>query len=106
MSNSSSKSWVYLGPKRPSSYKQLFVKGRNIAAFTLYALSVDREDERGYTIEEIADQYDLSVEAVREAIEYCQSNPPEIQEDWEMDEAVAREKGRNVAPGNSPSSSR
>ena len=34
------------------------------------------------TPEEIAREYDLPVEAVKEAIAYCQTDPPEIREDF------------------------
>jgi hypothetical protein len=33
----------------------------------------------------------LPLEAVQEAIAYCQSDPPEIRADWEMEEASIRE---------------
>jgi hypothetical protein len=32
---------------------------------------------------------------VRESIAYCQSNPPEIREDFEYDEALAEATGMN-----------
>jgi uncharacterized protein (DUF433 family) len=83
--------WKYLDRKPGSLYKQLFVKGRNIAARTLYALYVSPEEPM--TPEEIAAAYDLPLEVVREAIAYCESNPPEIAEDWAADEALAEETG-------------
>ncbi len=86
--------WIYLAPKPQSSYRQLFIKGRNIAARTLYGMYVDGE-EPGMTPEEIAADYDLPVEAVLEAIAYCESNPPEIRQDWEADEALAQATGMN-----------
>jgi uncharacterized protein (DUF433 family) len=83
--------WTYLASKPGSAYRQLFIKGRNIAAFTLYCMSVEGEDgESGMTPQEIAADYDLPLEAVVEALAYCQSNPPEIQQDWEADEAWPR----------------
>ena len=94
MSTSEPSRWVYLDRKPGSAYRQLFVKGRNIAALTLYSMSLDGE-EPGMTPEEIAADYDLPVEAVREAIAYCASDPPAIRQDWEMDEALARATGRD-----------
>jgi hypothetical protein len=35
------------------------------------------------------------LEAVLEAIAYCESNPPEIRYDWEMEEADIREREKN-----------
>jgi uncharacterized protein (DUF433 family) len=86
-------SWKYLDRKPGSLYKQLFVKGRNIAARTLYALYVS--DEAPMTPEEIAADYDLPLEVVLEAIAYCESNPPEIAEDFAADEALAEATGMN-----------
>jgi hypothetical protein len=45
--------------------------------------------EPGMTPELIAADYVLPVEAVYEAIRYCESNPPEIQADWQADEELA-----------------
>ena len=94
MKNSAETKWHYLAPKPGSYYRQLFVKGRNIFAYTLYCMSVDGE-EPGMTPEQIADDYDLPLEAVLEAIKYCKSNPPEIRQDWEADEALAEATGMN-----------
>ena|SRR6516165_1787768 len=88
MTSSTSHSWVYLDRKPGSVYQQLFVKGRNIAASTLYAALVSEEEPR--TPEQIAADHDLPLEAVREAISYCESNSPEIRMDWEREEANIR----------------
>lgn len=85
--------WKYLDRKPGSYYKQLVVKGRNIFARTLYGASV-REDSP-MTPEEIAANYDLPLEVVLEAIAYCESNPPEIAEDFAADEALAEATGMN-----------
>ena len=47
-----------------------------------------REDVRLLTGKgRYAADFNLPMEAVREAIAYCESNPPEIREDWEAEEA-------------------
>ncbi len=46
--------------------------------------------------EEIAADYSLPVEAVREAIAYCQSNPPELAEDYSREEALLQATGMNA----------
>jgi hypothetical protein len=92
MSTAKATRWNYLAPKSGSAYRQLFIKGRNVAAFTLYCLHVDN-DEPGLTAEQIAADYDVPVKAVLEAIAYCESNPPELQRDWEADEALAKAAG-------------
>jgi uncharacterized protein (DUF433 family) len=87
--------WTYLAPKPRSQYRQLFVKGRNVAAWTLYSMYVGGENEPGMTPEAIAADFDLPLAAVEEAIRYCESNPPEIRADWDADEALAAATGMN-----------
>ena len=77
--------WKYLDRKPGSVYKQLFVKERNIAARTLYGHYMNEGEPE--TPEEIAANYGLPLEVVLEAIVYCESDPPEIREDWEREEA-------------------
>jgi hypothetical protein len=60
----------YLQPKRGSSYQQLAVNGR-IRAEILYRMTVGTEP---LSPEEVAAEYGLPVEAVREAIHYCEHN--------------------------------
>jgi uncharacterized protein (DUF433 family) len=85
MNATSSTGWVYLEPKPGSAYRQLFVKGTRIMARILYGMHLNEEEPR--SPEEIAAPFGLPVEAVREAIVYCQSNPPEIREDYDREEA-------------------
>lgn len=91
MSETNSHSWRYLDRKPGSFYRQLFVKDRNIAARTLYSAFVREEDRR--TPDQIAEDYDLPIEAVREAIAYCESNPPELTLDWEAEQALQKAAG-------------
>ena len=83
--------WQYLERDPKSSYRQLSIKGRRIKARTLYGQFMSAEEPR--TIEQIAEDYGLPIEAVKEAIAYCQSDPPEIREDFAHEEAVMRAKG-------------
>src|SRR5205809_5843896 len=85
--------YKYLTRKPKSVYKQLFIKDRWIAARTLYGKYVSEESPR--TPEEIAADYDLPLEAVLEAIAYCESNPPEIAEDYAREEARMEATGMN-----------
>jgi uncharacterized protein (DUF433 family) len=85
--------WAHLAPNPKSSYKQLFIKGTRIRARVLYGLYMSEEAPQ--TPEEIAADYGLSVEAVKEAIAYCQSNPPEIEQDFRRDEARMEATGMN-----------
>jgi uncharacterized protein (DUF433 family) len=84
--------YQYLSRKPKSLYRQLFVKDRWIAARTLYGMTLGEE---AMTPEEIAADYNLPLEAVLEAIAYCQSNPREIDEDHAAEEAVMEASGMN-----------
>jgi uncharacterized protein (DUF433 family) len=96
MSTPSAKRWKYLAPDPKSSYRQLFVKGRRIRAMTLY--DATRYHDQPMTPEEVAADYDLPLEAVQEAIAYCESNPPEIEEDFQREEARVRAAGKDRPP--------
>jgi len=74
-----------------SSYRQLSIKGRRIKARTLYGLYMSEEEPR--TIEQIAADYDVPIEAVKEAIAYCEADPPEIREDYAWEEALMEATG-------------
>jgi uncharacterized protein (DUF433 family) len=95
MSTQPAKQWKYLARKPGSNYQQLFIKGWNIRATSIYSLTVPGEEWPGMTPEEAAAEYDLPLEMALEAIEYCKSNPPEIRADWEMEEALMEATGMN-----------
>src|SRR5436309_2802336 len=83
--------YQHLAPDPKSSYRQLFVKGTRVRARTLYGLHVNAEEPR--SIVDIAADYDVPVAAVEEAIAYGRSNPPEIQQDFQHEEALMRAAG-------------
>src|SRR5687768_4544506 len=83
----------HLARKPGSSCKQLFIEGRRISARTLYGMYMSAEEPR--TVEEIASDFQLPVEAVREAIEWCASDPPELRRDIARDEAIMKATGMN-----------
>jgi len=76
-----------------SSYKQLSIKGRRIKARTLYGQYMSEEEPR--TIEELAADYDLPIEVVKEAIAYCETDPVAIREDFALEEAIMEATGMN-----------
>ncbi len=88
--------WKYLAPNPKSNYKQLFLKGTRIRAESLYAWTVDGSEPA--TAEAVAEGYDLPLEAVLEAIAYCESQPPEMAEDHRREEALMKATGMD-APG-------
>jgi uncharacterized protein (DUF433 family) len=84
--------WVYLAANPKSAYRQLFIKGTRIRAEVVYRLSVGREP---MTPEEIAADYGLPLEAVKGAIAYGASGPPEINADRRGEERVMEATGMN-----------
>jgi hypothetical protein len=91
--STAAKPYEYLARDPKSAYRQLRVKGRRTLATTLYDLSVGEDRQ---TPEDIAAEYGLPVEAVLEAIAYCQSNPPEIAADLAREEARMRATGMDA----------
>jgi len=81
--------YKYLKPKPGSNYQQLFVNGR-IRAEVLYRETIGHEP---LTPEQVAAEYQLPVEAVLEAIDYCVRNQQVLDADR------AREAGRIKAAG-------
>ncbi len=85
--------YKHLEARPESFYRQLFVKGTKIMARTLYGWHMSAEEPM--TPEEIAVAWELPLEVVQEAIAYCQSNPPEIAQDFAREEALAEAMGTN-----------
>jgi uncharacterized protein (DUF433 family) len=91
MSTPTPTNWVYLAPNPKSAYKQLFIKGTRIRAEVVYGMTVDGSEPM--TPEQVAAEFSLPLEAVREAIAYCESNPQEIQRDHAAEEALLEASG-------------
>ena len=90
--STTSTQYKYLAPNPKSAYRQLFVKGTRIRARVLYGWYACEEPR---TPEELASDYNLPVEAVKEAIAYCESNPPELLGDYAREEALMEATGMN-----------
>jgi uncharacterized protein (DUF433 family) len=91
MSQSASTTWKYLAPQPKSAYRQLFVEGTRIRARDLYGLH--KSTEGAMTPEEIAVDFGLPLAAVQEAIAYCESQPPEIAEDFAREAQIMAATG-------------
>jgi uncharacterized protein (DUF433 family) len=91
--NSTTTQSQQVAPNPKSAYKQPFVKGTRIRARVLYGLYMSAEEP--LTPEQIAAEFSLPLEAVREAIAYCQTNPPEIDEDFRREERLMEATGMN-----------
>ena len=85
--------WKYLERRPGSSYEQLSIKGKRVWAWTLYCEHVNLSEPR--SAEALAADWEIPLEAVLEAIAYCQSDPPELLEDQRKDEALAEAIGMN-----------
>ena len=85
--------WKHLAPKPGSKYMQLFVKGRNISARSLYGCYAREEEPMSPA--EIAEDRGLSLAVVLEAIAYCESDPPELARDFALEAALADARGIN-----------
>jgi len=92
MNRKSATVYTYLAPNPKSAYKQLFIKGTRIRARVLYGWYACDEP---MPPEEIAREFNLPLEAVHEAIAYCESNPVELQEDYAREEALSEAAGIN-----------
>ena len=85
--------WKYLERRVGSSYQQLCIKGRRIWAWTLYCEFVNEKEPR--TPQQLAQDFGVPLEAVQEAITYCQSDPPELHADQRKQELLRQAIGMN-----------
>ncbi len=86
--------YKYLMPKRGSSYRQLCVNGR-IRAEIIYRETIGLEP---LTPEETAREYNLPVEAILEAIDYCIHNKAVLDADRAEEDARENAAGRDKWP--------
>ena len=86
--------YKYLKSKPGSNYRQLFVNGR-IRAEILYRETVGLEP---LAPEEVAREYSLPVEAVLEAIDYCQHNQELLDQERARESARIKSAGRDQWP--------
>ena len=86
--------YQYLKPKRSSNYQQLAVNGR-IRAEIIYRETVGLEP---MTPEEVAGEYDIPLEAVLEAIDYCQRNKELLDAERAREQAHIRTRGLDRWP--------
>jgi uncharacterized protein (DUF433 family) len=93
MSTPNGKEWQWLYHYPNSSYKQLSVKGTRIHARTIYG---ERVGEDACTPEQSAEDFGVPLEAVLEAIEYCESDPPEVRENFEREQRSVEEADQLV----------
>jgi uncharacterized protein (DUF433 family) len=81
--------YKHLQPKRGSRYQQLAVGGR-IRAEILYRETLGSDP---LSPEQVAKEYDLPVEAVREAIDYCERNRELLDAERAREQATIEARG-------------
>ncbi len=95
MTNNISKNqWQFLEPRSSSWRKQLYFKGRKLTAFTVWSDMIVNED----TLGETAANWDLSTEAIKEAIEYCENNRELLKSEAEEERRYLEERGVILEP--------
>src|SRR5437762_13149385 len=81
--------WKHLVRRQHPWRKQLYVKGRNMTARQLVgAMKADNRNE-----DETADDFGLSVEAVREALAYVEQNKELVNAEVEMERTMHKQGG-------------
>ncbi|MGK7894666.1 MAG: hypothetical protein AB4372_13830 [Xenococcus sp. (in: cyanobacteria)] len=86
--------WQYLEQRPHPWRKQLYIKGRRQKAFTVWRDMIVNE----LTPEEVAENKELPLAAVYEAIEYCQSNQELLKREAEEERRRLEEKGISLEP--------
>src|SRR5690349_23871176 len=97
MATDSQRQYRHLEARPGSNYRQLFLKGRRIRADGVYH-AIHGPDP--YTPEEYAENFQVPLEAVFEALDYVERNPQIIRQDQERDEA--RWRARDLRDGRAP----
>jgi uncharacterized protein (DUF433 family) len=95
MATSTATQYQHLEARPGSSYRQLFVRGRRIRASVVYE-AVHGPDP--YTPADFAREYDVPLEAVREALDYLVSNLALIEAERDSDAADVRARGLERPP--------
>jgi len=80
--------WQYLETHPSSWRKQLYFKGSKLTAFTVWSDMIANKD----TINETASNWELPVEAIREAVEYCETNQELLQLEAEAERDYLEER--------------
>lgn len=87
--------YQYLEPRARSNYRQLWVKGRHMRAEVLYRCTVGPEARKP---EEVARDYSLPVEVVREAIDYSVRNKELLDAERQREEEAMKKRGLDKPP--------
>lgn len=83
LSMSERNGYQHLASRPESNYKQLFVEGTRIRAMIVArALTPDPDENYFPTAADVAADFNIPVDAVIEAVRYCETQPNEIARDF------------------------
>lgn len=92
--NPNSTRWMYLVDQAHSWKKQLFVKGRKLPAAAVWTgMTVNK-----LTPEQAADNWDLPLDAIKEIVEYCESNQALLKMEADEEKKRLNQEGVKVEP--------
>jgi uncharacterized protein (DUF433 family) len=86
--------WQFLVPYPQSWRKQLYIKGRKLPASIVWGDMIVNE----MTSEESAEDWDLPLEAVQEAIQYCETHRELLDSEAEKEKQYLEEQGVSIEP--------
>ena len=90
MTTKTEKLYQHLKPRPGSNYRTLFLKGRRIRAAVVDGV-INGPDPR--SAEEYAQEYQIPLEAVLEALDYVAENRPLIEQERDHEAARLRARG-------------
>ncbi len=90
MNTNTATQYQHLEPRPGSNYRTLFLKGRRIRAAVVYE-AIHGPDP--YTPEEFAQDFQVPLEAVVEALDYVAKNLPIIEQERDREAAGLRARG-------------
>jgi uncharacterized protein (DUF433 family) len=86
--------WQYLEPRPHPWRKQLYLKGRRLRAFTVWMDLLVND----LTPEEVAENKELPLAAVLEAIEYCETHQDLLKREADEERRKLEAKGISLEP--------
>ena len=86
--------WQYLEKRLHPWRQQLYFKGKKLKAFDVWMDMMVNKD----TPQEAAENWDLSLDAVMEAIEYCQTHQELLNQEAEEERLYLEERGISLEP--------
>jgi hypothetical protein len=94
MTNSAKTQWQYLEQRPDNWRKQLYIKGRKLRAFTVWMDMIVNE----LTPQDVAENKELPLAAVYEAVLYCQNNQELLEQEAEEERCRLEAKGISLEP--------